>query len=178
MTGTTSFTRFDRNVAIRYSHKASDIFDKDYYYTTEPFTYHIDEYPSNKIVTVPIGFLTDGASIPRAFWFWASPIGRHAQSAILHDFLCEYLTIQVDGHPVSITRKEADKIFKESLQVLGVSNAKAQAMYLGVSTYRNLFRVKKPSFNLHKRQLEDEIRAQLLTDGFLASDQVIRKTVV
>ena len=178
MTGTTSFTRFDRNVAIRYSYKASDILEKDYYYTTEPFTYHIDEYPSNKIVTVPIGFLTDGASIPRALWSWSSPIGRHAQSAILHDFLCEYLTIQVDGNPVSITRKDADKIFKESLQILGVSKFKSQIMYLGVSAYRNLFRIKKPSFNLHKRQLEDEIRTQLLTVGFLESDQVIRKTIV
>ena len=178
MTGTTSFTRFDKDVAIRYAHKASDMFDKDYYYTTEPFTYHIDEYPSNKIVTVPVGFLTDGASIPRALWFWASPIGRHAQAAILHDYLCEYLTIQEDGHPVSITRKEADKIFKESLKILGVSNARANMMYGGVSAYRKVKRISKPSFNLVKRELEDELRSQLLTNGYTSGEQVIRKTIV
>lgn len=178
MTGTTSFTRFDRNVAIRYAHKASDFFDKDYYYTTEPFTYHIDEYPSNMIVTVPVGFLTDGASIPRAFWFWASPIGKHAQSAILHDYLCEYLTIQVDGHPTSITRKEADLIFKESLSILGVSKLKANLMYMGVSAYRKVRKIDKPRFNLVKRTMEEELRIKLLTGVPIEKDEVIRISVV
>lgn len=178
MTGTTSFTRFDRDVAIRYAHKASDYFDKDYYYTTEPFTYHIDEYPSNMVVTVPVGFLTDGAKIPRAFWFWASPIGKHAQSAILHDYLCEYLTIQVDGNPTKITRKEADAIFKESLLILGVSKFKANLMYLGVSAYRKAMRVTKPSFNLVKRTMEEEIRIKLLSGRSVEQDEVLRISVV
>lgn len=173
MTGTTSFTRFDSDVAIRYSNTASDVLGSDYYYTTEPFIYHIEDYPSNKIVKVPAAFLTDGATIPRAFWFWASPIGRHAQAAILHDYLCEYLTIQVDGVPTRITRKEADLIFKESLLVLGVSKFKANIMYAGVSAYRMLARVTEPSFRADKKRLEEGILEKIL-QGKCGEDQVCR----
>lgn len=176
MTGSSSFTRFDSNVAIKYSDVASDILGSDYFYTAEPFIYHIDCYPSNKIVKVPEGFLSDGASIPRVFWFWASPIGRHAQAAILHDYLCEYLTILEDGKPVEITRKEADQIFKESLLVLGVSNSKANIMYAGVSAYRLVANVTEPSFNPEKYRLEEEIRRVMKEGGKskLTGDGIIR----
>ena len=176
-TGVTSFTHFDRDVAIRYAHKASDLLGADFYYTTEPFTYHIDTYPSIKTVTVPVGFLTDGASIPRIFWFWTSPIGRHAQAAILHDYLCEYLSIDVDGEATPITRQEADRIFKESLLALGVSTPKATLMHLGVSLFRKVFRVSKPSATKEKQDLEDKLREQLITQGYVSGDRIIRKHI-
>lgn len=156
-----TFTRFDTDACIKYSMRASIILDKDYYHTVEDFTYVIDDYPSTKLVRVPAGFLSDGASIPRAFWSFASPIGRHAQAAILHDYLCETLTILVDGTPEKITRKEADVIFKESLLVLGVSKTKAQIMYAAVSGYRIVKRVNTPTFSLLKRGLELEIASTL-----------------
>lgn len=170
MTGIVPFTKFDSDVAIKYSQTASDVLGSDYYYTVDQFVYYIEDYPSNKHVRVPAGFLSDGASIPRAFWFWASPIGRHAQAAILHDFLCEYLTIMVDGVPTSISRKEADLIFKESLLVLGVSKFRANVMYGAVSAYRILANVTAPSFSIEKQRLELEIQARLkagktLNDG-------------
>lgn len=157
----TSFTRFNSEASIRYALKASDILEKDFYYTMEDFTYHVEDFPSNKTVTVPAGFLTDGASIPRALWSFASPIGRHAQAAILHDYLCECLTVMVDGTPEFITRKEADQIFRESLMVLGVPKLKARTMYMAVSVHRILHRINKPKFDLTKRQLEAEIRQSL-----------------
>lgn len=173
MIGTTSFARFDSDVAIKYSNTASDVLGSDYYYTTEPFIYHIEDFPSNKIVKVPAAFLTDGATIPRAFWCWASPIGRHAQAAILHDYLCEYLTIQVDGVPTRITRKEADRIFRDSLLFLGVSKSKANMMYAGVSTYRVFANVTSPSFRVEKKRLEEGILNRLI-EGKCGDDDVCR----
>jgi hypothetical protein len=55
-------------------------------------------------VQVPEGFVTDLASIPRAFWGIKRPEGRHAYAAVIHDYL--YWTQRR-------TRKESDEIFRE-----------------------------------------------------------------
>jgi hypothetical protein len=46
---------------------------------------------------------------------------------------------------VSITRERCDEIFYESMGVLGVPEWKRLAIYQGVSMYRNLARIEKPS---------------------------------
>lgn len=62
--------------------------------------------------TVPAGFTTDFASIPRLFWsVIGHPAGRYAQAAVLHDSL--YRTR-------SVTRARADALFMEAMAVLGV----------------------------------------------------------
>src|SRR5262245_60709692 len=38
-------------------------------------------------VNVPAGFVTDFASIPRAFWSLLRPDGRYTHPAIVHDYL-------------------------------------------------------------------------------------------
>src|SRR5262245_55189884 len=38
-------------------------------------------------VTVPVGFVTDFASIPRIFWSALPPDGRYTYPAIVHDYL-------------------------------------------------------------------------------------------
>lgn len=169
-----AFTKFDSDASIRYAHKASDLYNRDFYYLSEPFVYHIEDYPSMIKVKVPAGFLTDGASIPRPLWLWASPIGRHAQSAILHDYLCEYLSVEVDGTPTPITRLQADRIFRESLLVLGVSKTRANIMYAGVSAYRKVKRVKDPSFIADKFYLEEDIRERLISERCQEGDEVCR----
>lgn len=40
-------------------------------------------------VTVPSGFVTDGASIPRILWVFASPSGELFEAAIVHDYMYE-----------------------------------------------------------------------------------------
>lgn len=169
-----AFTKFDSDASIRYAHKASDLYGRDYYYLADPFVYYVDNYPSEVLVKVPAGFLTDGASIPRLFWSWASPIGRHAQSAILHDYLCEYLSVIVDGENTPITRAHADLIFKESLLVLGVSKARANLMYAGVSAYRKVKRIKDPSFIKEKFYLEETMRDRIINERCQEGDEVCR----
>lgn len=69
---------------------------------------------------------TDFASVPRAFRFLISRVGRHGKSAVLHDYLCE---------TGEISRKKADQIFLESMETLGVGWLKRSTMYLGVRAY-------------------------------------------
>ena len=38
-------------------------------------------------IKVPAGFITDGASVPRALWWLFPPTGRYFQAAVVHDYL-------------------------------------------------------------------------------------------
>jgi len=62
--------------------------------------------------TVPAGFDTDFASVPRAFTWLLPRYGDYTKAAILHDHL-------VDTGAVS--RKDADGIFRRAMRELGVS---------------------------------------------------------
>lgn len=75
--------------------------------------------------TVPAGFSSDGASIPRLLWWLIGhPFeSRFAAAAFLHDRL--YGTHEV-------TRAEADRIFLEALRVLGAAEWRCRLMYAGV----------------------------------------------
>lgn len=89
----------------------------------EDFCYHVGEYPSLSIITVEQHFITDFASIPRIFHPIVSPTGEHGKAAVIHDWL--YRTHQC-------SRKVADDIFLEAMQVLGVSWWKRIVMYKAV----------------------------------------------
>lgn len=69
-------------------------------------------YIGSVTVEVPVRFLTDFASIPKAFWSILHPSGRYARAAVVHDYL--YATHKY-------TRKRSDQIFKEGMKVLGVN---------------------------------------------------------
>lgn len=68
------------------------------------------------IITMPAGFLTDGASVPRIFWPIFQPFGEYFPAAILHDFL--YSKSSTAKFPYS--RKQADDLFKEAMFNVGV----------------------------------------------------------
>lgn len=89
----------------------------------QPFEYHVGTYPSDEIITIPIGFVTDFASIPRLFWPIISPIDIHAKASIVHDY-CYYKG--------KYSKRESDLIFKEGLEVLEVSLLKRMVMYYSV----------------------------------------------
>lgn len=63
--------------------------DADLFYTTNEIKWTAD--PPNpkkhKSVTVPAGFVTDLASIPRVFWSILRPDGSYMQAAVVHDYL-------------------------------------------------------------------------------------------
>lgn len=73
-----------------------------------------------KAVEVPIGFVTDFASIPRIFWSLLRPDGEYTYPAILHDYL--YWT-QI--HP----RDFADEIFKIAMEDFKIDHSKIITIY-------------------------------------------------
>ena len=77
-------------------------------------------------VVVPEGFVTDLASIPRAFWQILRPEGRHAYAAVVHDYL--YWT---QTRP----REEADMIFRFALDDSKASRETIEALYLAVRSF-------------------------------------------
>ena len=76
-----------------------------------------------RMITVPAGFETDFASVPRLFWRIIPPWGRYSAAAVVHDYL--YAT-------ASVTRYEADRIFLDLMKRLGVPLWKRRLMYRAV----------------------------------------------
>lgn len=83
---------------------------------------------------VPMGFQTDGASIPRLFWFLVgSPFTPEViEGATLHDYL--YSTPDADT-----TRREADDVFHSFMRQRGVGRLRARLMWLAVRLFGWLF---------------------------------------
>ena len=79
------------------------------------------------LITVPPGFVTDLASIPRWAWTLLPPDGPWVKAAVIHDFLYRTHGTGVwKGHPAGITRPqpytraEADGILREAMADRGV----------------------------------------------------------
>jgi len=89
----------------------------------EKFEYHVGKYPSDDVISVPSGFVTDLASIPRVFWWLMPPHGEYAKAAIVHDYLYD----NAIG-----SKKYADDILFEAMGVLGVAKWRKQVIYWSV----------------------------------------------
>lgn len=79
--------------------------------------------------TVPAGFMTDGASIPRFLWrLCGHPMTtKRFPVALLHDWL------YAEGE--RLTRAEADEIYHDSLCDLGFSKWKAWLEYKAIRIF-------------------------------------------
>jgi hypothetical protein len=75
---------------------------------------------------VPADEPTDFASVPRIFVWFIPRYGRYTPAAILHDHLCR---TQV---PDSISRLEADGIFRQAMRELGVPFLRRWIMWAAV----------------------------------------------
>jgi hypothetical protein len=63
-------------------------------------------------LTIPAGFKTDLASIPRGLWNVLPQVGRYDAAAVVHDYLYQM--------PLGVDRSEADAILLEAMGVLKV----------------------------------------------------------
>lgn len=151
-----SFRKFDAELMVTYDAKASKRLGKDYWRVQKGFRYYIGTKGSNRWVYIPAGYLTDGASVPSIFWSIIPRWGSYGQAAVVHDFLCEYLTVTVDGLPQRITRAEADDILLEAMHVLEVPEFTAHTIEAAVDFYRTVSRRSEPTNNPIKRALEAE----------------------
>lgn len=94
-----------------------------------PFEYHTI---NNEIISVPVGFKTDFASVP---WFFRRVIpatGRYNEATVIHDYLC-YLS-----NKLQYNRRKADRIFYEAMADLEVNKLKSLVIYFGVRAYTEI----------------------------------------
>ena len=92
------------------------------------FGYDVGIEGSGITVNVPIGFMTDFASVPRIFWVIIPKWGKYGNAAVIHDWL--YWSKNIMGK--TITRKQADDIFREAMGILEVPKWEIFCMYWGV----------------------------------------------
>lgn len=76
-----------------------------------------------KPVRVPVGFVTDFASIPRLFWSVLRPDGNYSYAAVIHDYLYweQYLS-----------REASDAILKLCMEDFKIDSTVVSAVHAGV----------------------------------------------
>ena len=80
-------------------------------------------------ITVPEGFVTDLASIPRPLQAIIPKVAKHRRAAVLHDYL---YAIRGNLPDVNLSRAQCDGLFLEAMESTGVRFTRRWAMYLGV----------------------------------------------
>lgn len=73
--------------------------------------------------SVPVGFITDFASVPRPLIWLIPRYGAYTRAAILHDYLCEV---------APVGRSDADGIFRRMLRECGVTTPQRWMMWAAV----------------------------------------------
>ncbi len=123
----------------------------------EQFTYHVGEHPSEETLTVPVGFHTDFASVPKIFWALIYPYGKQGKAAVIHDY-CYAIGYE--------SRKRSDDIFREALEVLEVKPWKRFLMYWAVRIFAGV------AWKMHQERRWDN--SQLKIPVYDSSLQVMR----
>lgn len=92
---------------------------------TKPYAYQHD-LAQDKLV-IPVGFVTDFASIPSFLWWFIQPFGRHALAAVIHDYLYALKQPQ--------SRRYADHIFNAAMKESNVPGFRRRVMYVAVRLF-------------------------------------------
>lgn len=92
----------------------------------DSFSYDVGYKGSDETITVPLGFVTDFASIPRAFWALLPRWGKYGTAAVVHDYLY---------WDQSLDRKKVDDIFLEGMEVLEVGKWTRMTIYNAVRLF-------------------------------------------
>jgi hypothetical protein len=101
----------------------SPLADGQRWYLQKEFGYDVGREGSGETIDVPIGFLTDFASVPRPLWWLFPRWGKYGNAAVIHDF-CYW--------EQKYSRKRADEILLEAMVVLEVGPVTRYIMYLAV----------------------------------------------
>lgn len=74
--------------------------------------------------TIPKGFITDGATVPRLLWPIFPPTGRYLSAAVLHDYLL-----------VTRDRRSADLEFNRVMKQLKIEAWRRKVMFVAVRSF-------------------------------------------
>lgn len=85
------------------------------------FTFNEEE------MKIPVGFVSDGMSVPRGLWNIVEPLsGKYIKAALVHDY----------GYSIHYApRKVIDQLLYDMLVEAGMSRAKAYAIFLAVRSF-------------------------------------------
>lgn len=86
-----------------------------------PLVFSVDD--DKERLTVPAGFVTDLASIPRGLWWWQAPHEGTMAPAIVHDFLY---------WEQPCAREEADAVMYVAMMQTGMSEFSRNRVYNGI----------------------------------------------
>ena len=81
--------------------------------------------PTGEVILVPKGYMTDFASIPAVAEFFFDSFGKHAEAAVVHDWL---YAVGAPGQ-----KSKADSIFRFAMEEQGVPARDRDLMYAAVS---------------------------------------------
>lgn len=109
----------------------------------EPLKYQVGRL----IITIPAGFISDGASTPKVLWVFFPPWDkRYAVASIIHDYL--YSELNITG----LNKELSDEIFIKIMEENGVGIIKRRLMYRAVSMFGSVFFKPKVKFEGYKQK--------------------------
>jgi hypothetical protein len=91
-----------------------------------PFYYDSDLLQAR--ITIPAGFWTDGASVPRPLWGIIPPWGRYGRAAVIHDYLYRWR---------QFSRRQADDALLEGMWVSGCASWQFATIFTFVRLFGN-----------------------------------------
>jgi len=124
-------SRFTESLAIR----EFDV-DRDTWELLQNLPWEVGHEGSGVLIVVPIGTVSDGASIPWPLSIVMNRWGRWRRAAVLHDWLLEQINAGTP-HPNAATRKLADHEFYDALLASGVWRVTAFAFWAAVRVWGN-----------------------------------------
>ncbi|WP_158892488.1 MULTISPECIES: DUF1353 domain-containing protein [unclassified Pseudomonas] len=158
---------YEGRAVITFDYAATRALGAPYWRVLEPFTLFLNAYRT-QWVQVPAGYLTDGASVPRAFWSFVDRWDWYAPAVIVHDLLCEYLQVTTSSGPLRISRERCDQILDLAMGVLepdmgfaATPSADRETIYKAVCLYRRMSGIDHPTNTPQKRALEAQGSVQL-----------------
>lgn len=85
------------------------------------------------VYAIPVGFLTDGGSVPRPFWVLYPPFGEDDEPAfVLHDLLYHYAEQFPGDDQGHVSRGRADALLKEAARALEYRRSGAAVIWAAV----------------------------------------------
>ena len=104
--------------------------DKNLYEVVEDYSLLFN---TGERITVPAGYKTNGADIPRLLWRLFPPNSpEYMPAVVVHDYLCDMADELVDKKERKQAFFEADCVFNQILRKLGVGVLKRQLFYRAV----------------------------------------------
>lgn len=152
---------YSNDASVAFARNASEMLGGDHWYLKDTLKIDILIGDDFHEITIPQGYLTDGASVPRVLWGICPKWDRSHRAVILHDYLCEYGVVVVNGKRTIYTRQQTDILFLHALKFEGLTKFRYSLMYAAVRAHANSHGLAEPRYNSIKLQFEDEIRLNL-----------------